>query len=100
MNNIKKTSSMNGNGTSLQGYVVAKYEELVKTFGSPNDGPNAFYLDKTTCEWTIEYEENKFCTIYDYKIYTTPFDDYKWHIGGINEECVEILKKAIEEGKK
>ena len=65
-----------------------------------NDGPNADYLDKTTCEWTLEYGENKFCTIYDYKIYTTPFDDYEWHIGGIDEECIEILKKAIEEGKK
>lgn len=100
MNNIKRTDEANASGTCLQGYVIATYEELVKTFGEPNYGPNSIDGDKTTCEWVLEYNESKYCTIYDWKLGETPFFKYEWHIGGTETECVEVLQNAIEEMRK
>lgn len=96
---MKKTNPMNANGTSLQSYLLAEYEQLVKVFGEPTYGPNDFNLDKVTCEWVLEYAENKFCTIYDWKTYETPMEKYDWHIGGIDDECIEVIQSYFERNR-
>lgn len=95
---MKKTDSKNANGTYLQGYLDASYNELIKVFGEPNNGPNDFGLDKTTCEWILEYEDGKYCTIYDWKTIETPMGLYSWHIGGNKIDCVHQLTNYFVRG--
>lgn len=97
MKTINDTSK--SNGSHLQGYMKASYNDLVKVFGNPTFGPNAFELDKVTCEWILEYEDNKYCTIYDWKIEETPSYEYQWHIGGFNKDCVDAVKIFFERNK-
>ena len=76
--------------TSLQGYIEASYEDLVKVFGEPmhetsGDG-------KVDIEWELEVHDYEFnsispLTIYNWKDYdggTTAKtqSDYRWHVGG------------------
>lgn len=77
----------NINGTSLQGYVRTTFAELVEQFGAPHmeDG------DKTTVEWAFNVGGIVF-TIYDYKTYGTPKNEYDWHIGGREENVLHIVE--------
>jgi len=61
--------------TSLQGYMPARYEDLVAVFGEPEGGG-----DKTTVEWCLAFEDGTVATIYDWKEYETPMGLYHWHI--------------------
>jgi len=76
--------------TSLQGYIEASYEDLVKVFGEPiretsGDG-------KVDIEWELEVRDFDFnsvipITIYNWKDYdggltAQTTKDYRWHIGG------------------
>lgn len=91
----QKTNSIKANGTHLQGYVESTFDEIVEVFGKPNDGPDAYYLDKTTCEWVIEFEDGTVATIYDWKMCETPYNKYYWHIGGFNEKATELIQKVV-----
>lgn len=78
---MKFTKDISANGTSLQGEIVTTYAELCQIFGQPNYGPDAD-MDKTTCEWALQFEDGTVATIYDWKTRYTPRGDYSWHIGG------------------
>jgi hypothetical protein len=78
---MKFTNGANINMTSSKGEFPITYGELVEIFGRPDCGPNAD-LDKTTCEWNLEFEDGTIASIYDYKTIRTPMDEYEWHIGG------------------
>jgi hypothetical protein len=78
---MKFTRDAIANGTSLQGEIVATYAELCQIFGQPDYGPDAD-MDKTTCEWTLKFEDGTIATLYDWKTRYTPRGDYSWHIGG------------------
>lgn len=82
------------NGTSLQGYLQATYDELVEVFGKPHYGPDADE-DKITCEWQMEYEDGTVATIYDYKTRSTPFGLYQWHIGGYTKQAVHNVYQSF-----
>ena len=92
----------NGNGTSLQGYVKTTYDELVSVFGKPKYGPNDGG-DKVTCEWSIDVsyvdesgdEKIETVTIYDWKQYNTPFNEYRWHIGGFDSNAVTVINNLM-----
>jgi len=96
---------------SLQGYINEDYATLVEVFGEPHfsepsgDG-------KVNTEWTLQFtvrendadegdEEYVFATIYDWKepnaqvARTTP--NYRWHIGGPNNDAVDVVKQAIQD---
>jgi hypothetical protein len=94
---MKKVDTDKANGTYLQGQLVAKYEDLVKVFGEPNDGPNSPDIDKSTCEWVLEYKDNGYCTIYDWKVPETIYEPYAWHIGGNEEDCMPIVSKFFKD---
>lgn len=67
------------NGTSLRGIITAKYEDIVGTFGEPdNIGSDD---GKVQVEWVLEIEGIVF-TIYDYKENVPPEQVTEWHIGG------------------
>jgi len=100
--NIVLMSCSSGNLTSLQGYVKTTYDELVSIFGKPKYGPNDGG-DKTTCEWAIDVfyvdedgdEKIETVTIYDWKQYNTPFNEYRWHIGGFDSNAVAVVTAAM-----
>lgn len=82
------------NGTSLRGYVVTYYHDLVEMFGQPLPGG-----DKTNAEWIIEFDDGLVATIYDWKTYEAPMDKYEWHIGGKSYEVVERIQNILEGAK-
>jgi len=74
------------NGTSLVGYVKTTYANLVDKLGEPETD-----YDKSTAHWIIEASDGTVATVYDYKGWTTPQDEYHWHIGGRNQSKALLL---------
>ena len=81
------------NGTSLQGYITATYDQLVERFGQPESGG-----DKTTVEWMLQFEDGTVATIYDWKVDETPTYMYNWHIGGKNKTAVIRVTSTFKQG--
>ena len=87
-------------GSSLRGYVHARYFDLVEVFGEPNI-LNAEEGDKTWNEWGIRFEDGDddvYTTIYDWKeldAYDSHIGNYRWHIGGRNHRGVELIYEAL-----
>lgn len=79
------------NGTSLQGYVTATYDELVAVFGK--DGGSG---DKVTAEWVLQFDDGTVATIYDWKQYETPTGLYDWHVGGNKRTVVALVQQALD----
>ena len=69
MNNIKPALAYEASGTSLVGYIKTTYDELVSKFGKPNYGPSGDA--KVRSEWILEVD-GEVCTIYDWKVSSTP----------------------------
>ena len=80
-------------GTSLQGYMPATYEQLVERFGQPEGDAG----DKTTVEWLLQFEDGTVATIYDWKEYSTPVGMYHWHIGGKSNLAVARVQQAFKQ---
>jgi hypothetical protein len=80
----------NINGTSLVGYVKTTYANLVDKLGEPDTD-----FDKSTAHWSIQASDGTVATIYDYKEYTTPQDEYYWHIGGHNASKACLLTEIV-----
>ena len=78
---MKFTNQANINMTGLKGEFPICYAELVEIFGAPDYGPNSD-MDKTTCEWRLQFEDGTVASIYDYKVGYTPMGEYEWHISG------------------
>ena len=86
-------------GTSLQGYIKADYDDLVKAFGHPAyNSVEHGESDKVHTQWALEFENEEgdivVATIYDWKE-DSPFASragkYNWHIGGNSYEAVEAV---------
>jgi hypothetical protein len=91
---MKFTKDSSVSGTSLQGYVTARYDQLVAVFGEP-DLTNG---DKVTAEWCLDFEDGTAATIYDWKEYETPMGQYRWHIGGKSQAAVSAVIDTFNEG--
>ena len=95
-------------GSSYQGFISARYEDLVAAFGEPrecNDG-------KVQVEWLLAFydpEEDKDipASIYDWKMGPmywsrgtyygyTPEMITTWHIGGVGLNAVDCVKSVLE----
>ena len=87
-------------GSSLRGYVHARYFDLVEVFGEPNI-LNAEEGDKVFNEWGIRFEDGEddvYTTIYDWKeldAYDSHIGNYRWHIGGRDHRGVELIYEAL-----
>lgn len=93
---MKFIKDVDPNGACLQGYVVTNYTRLVEVFGNPTEGPNTNIDDKVTCEWCLKFEDDTVATIYDWKEWSTPMGEHRWHIGGKSFEAVERIYEALE----
>jgi len=99
---IDKDASITG--TSLQGYIEADYEDLVKAFGEPTfDSTKGDEGDKVHTQWALEFEDEEdnlvVATIYDWKEenpYTSRSGKYRWHIGGNSYDAVEAVTDYAE----
>jgi hypothetical protein len=91
---MKFKTAASVNGTGFRDYLTSNYSELVTIFGPPTYGPNAD-LDKTTCEWHLEFEDGTIVTIYDWKNNRTSFADHRWHIGGYDQLAVEHVMTCV-----
>lgn len=95
-------TDVNINGTSLQGYIMADYDQMVAAFGEPQTGPNADIDGKVTCEWCMEADidgKHVVATIYDWKVYgPTPMGKYQWHIGGKDKRAVDLVLAQLKHG--
>jgi len=92
---MKFTTRKTAYGTGFRGCFNISYVELVEIFGPPQVGPNAD-LDKTTCEWCLEFEDGTVATIYDWLNTRTPRGVSEWHIGGYEPHAAERVYSAIE----
>lgn len=90
---MKFTTYANGTGSSLQGYITTTYDRLTRVFGQPVGG------DKTTAEWAIQFKDGTVATIYDWKEFSTPVGQYRWHIGGQNNRAVELVTATLNEDR-
>ena len=92
--------------TSLQGYVVATYDEIVAALGEPDyksPGPDTEYWseDKVETEWEWVDEDYGKITIYDWKQYdggrtSRSGMPYRWHIGGSNYHAVDVVMNRLD----
>ena len=95
-----KLDDFAGMGSSLRGYVHARYFDLVEVFGESNI-LNAEEGDKVFNEWGIRFEDGDdevYATIYDWKeIYENEshYGEYRWHIGGHGHRSVELIYEAL-----
>ena len=88
------SDSVDINGTSLQGYVVTTFKELVNTFGAPTYGETSGD-GKVSCEWCLQFSDGTVATIYDYKEDATPMGEYSWHIGGQSIDSVNRVLECV-----
>jgi hypothetical protein len=103
--NITNDTSVNVNGTGLQGYVNTTYADIVAAFGEPT----YTHGDKTNVEWNLEFviklqdapgsfiEEVVVATIYDWKRPSIPMGEYDWHIGGFSTQVIECVYSLLQE---
>ena len=99
---IDKDASITG--TSLQGYIEATYDDLVKAFGKPSyDSTEDGESDKVHTQWALEFENEEgdlvVATIYDWKeenAYNSRVGKYRWHIGGNSYDAVEAVTDYAE----
>lgn len=85
--------------TSLQGYVVADYYNLVRLFGNPEPGDG----NKTDAEWRIKFQDGTIATIYNWKngrSYRgsdgTPTPAITtWNIGGISQLSSDLVHQLL-----
>tara|TARA_R110000787_G_scaffold272547_1_gene380018 strand:- start:10 stop:306 length:297 start_codon:yes stop_codon:yes gene_type:complete len=91
----------NVDGTSLQGYIKASYEQLLRAFGPPN--PDLCDNYKIDVEWAFEFADGTVATLYNWKNGKNYCGDeglelndiYEWNVGGKNEKAVSRLLEKL-----
>jgi hypothetical protein len=95
----------NVGGTTLQGYLRASFEQLLRAFGSPHMDQCDHY--KTDVEWAFRFADGTIATLYNWKNGKNYLGDeglelndiYTWNVGGFNEKAVTKLKERLSEVK-
>ena len=90
----------NTDGTCLQGYIKASYEQLLKTFGKPHFNGDDL---KTDVEWAFEFADGTIATLYNWKNGKNYCGDkglalndiYEWNVGGKSEKAVSKLLEKL-----
>jgi hypothetical protein len=91
---MKFTKNADANGTYLQGYLSATFDELVAVFGESQGSG-----DKNTQEWSLRFEDGTVATIYDWKEYQTPVYTYDWHVGGASPQALVRVQQAFSQNR-
>lgn len=87
MKTLQRVDAKRANGTCLQGYLDASYEQITKAFGKPQLGSSD---GKVQAEWVLA-DGALVATIYDYKSSIAPKRNRDWHIGGNSSLAVEVI---------
>ena len=91
-------------GTSLQGYISAKFSTLGFTFGKPTQIEGDYEGDqKSDVTWVITFSDNEVATIYNYKNgknylgnegqNTTSITE--WNVGGTSPQVVKRVATLV-----
>ena len=88
------------NGTSLQGEVTATYAELCDLFGGHHDGDGY----KVDAEWYVQFDDGTIATIYNWKNGKNyegenglPLEQIRdWHIGGTSPQAETLVQIALD----
>jgi hypothetical protein len=88
------------NGTCLQGYITADYDELVECFGDFTSEGDGYKID---VEWELTFEDGTIATIYNWKNGHNYLGETgcpvecieRWHIGGRSQRAVERVEAAL-----
>ena len=91
-------------GTSLQGYVMATYEELVAVFGE-DIGPSDKVFNEFRGEISVYSPEEKCHDIYTVTLYDWKEDSpltartgtYRWHVGGLCADAPYLVEDVLED---
>ena len=91
----------NTNGTHLQGYINASYDDITATLGYPLE--DGFDDMKCDAEWTIEFDDGLVATIYNWKNGKNYLgadglnlcDIKQWNIGGNSTRVVQLVLDLI-----
>ena len=94
------SDKINTDGSHLQGYVDARYDELVSLFGKPHDSDGY----KVDAEWNVQFADGTVATIYNYKDgrnYCGSSGSPKeaitnWHIGGFTKQAADNVQITID----
>ena len=94
---LKKTNDISG--TSLQGYLNASYDKIVKVLGEPHENYDDGKID---AEWNFKINSHV-VTLYNYKdgknYLGSEGADIKditiWHIGGHDKRVLKEVKKLF-----
>jgi hypothetical protein len=89
------------NGTHLQGYINASYDDITATLGYPFE--HGFDDMKCDAEWTIEFDDGLVATIYNWKNGKNYLgadgldlcDIKQWNIGGNSGRVVQLVLDLI-----
>ena len=94
------TKTMQIDGTSLRGEIVATRRELTAVLGEPMSYGEGG--DKVTLEWGVRLGST-IATVYDWKRYEEgePLDDevYTYHIGGHDQKAVTLIESLVKLGR-
>ncbi len=93
-------------GTSLQGYVTTTYDKIIKAFGEPTMTDASPY-EKVNVQWSMDFKvpfTDEFgedfdyvkATIYNWKMGYVPTEEYKWHIGGLSNDAVDVINNVLD----
>jgi hypothetical protein len=99
--------TVNVNMTSLQGKITTTYDKLVEAFGHPTMTDGDPY-EKVNAQWKLEFKvpftddtgiedfDTVLATIYNWKDGYIPTETYEWHIGGFDNEAVDLVQKVLD----
>ena len=78
-------------GTSLQGTICARYDDLAFCLGDPRTEG----LDNSTAEWNMQIRTDDgdyhTVTLYDWGQYTTPTKAHHWNVGAFDMDGFNAL---------
>ncbi len=89
-------------GGWLQGSVDTNYAALVRTFGSPSEKYDDY---KSDAEWQIQFADGTYATVYNWKDGHHYLgnegldleDITDWHVGGMSDRAVTLVKEALQQ---
>ena len=92
-------TEVRADGTCLQGYIDATYQELIDVFGEPTESDGY----KVDAEWLLEFEDATVATVYNWKnglnycgAEGTPVEYItRWNVGGKRGTGTETKIKQI-----
>lgn len=96
-------TTVNIDGTFLQGHITCDYKTLTKVFGFPLQ--RGFDNYKTDAEWRVKFEDGTVASIYNWKnghnylgTAGTPVTKITdWNVGGRDKHTVDRVQSAIKE---